>query len=624
MGVIDMIRGRDESRLRHRPAAAADETAAPAPATAPAAHEPEGDGGAPSGGKSAPVTEDESDASSLEEWQVRENEKHPNQPTHEASIGVQKAEAAALVWSKKAVYCVYAWIWVCFFMLALQSSIGNNVIYNAYSGFSSAPLVSTASILGTIIGGVLKLPIAKVINVWGRAEGFTVFVGVYLLGIIVIASCNGPNGYAAGYTLYWIGYDAIYIILDIFIADTSGLRNRAFAFAFASTPFICTAFTGPLAAASFLRMTTWRWAYGAFAIIMPFVFLPLAAVFKFYERKAERMGILKVHNSNRTHWEGFVYYFHEFDVVGALILIAAFVLFLLPFSMSQYGFAQYSSAKFIAMVVIGFCLFPTFYIWERYFARVHFVRWQLFRDRTVMGACGLAMVLYFSFYCWDLYYYYFVMVVYNLSVSDTGYMSQIYNVGSCLWGPIFGIYVRITKHFKYSTLLFAVPLQFLGAGLMIHFRGQEGSINYIIMCQIFIAFAGGQTVIAMQMAVMAAADREGVPMMLSLIALFTSVGGAIGNAVAAAINANIFPSRLLSALPESAKADYLTIYSGGYLVQMTYPVGSPVREAINYAWGQSQRYSCIAATAIYILAIPAILVWKNYRVDRRQNKGAVL
>jgi hypothetical protein len=198
-------------------------------------------------------------------------------------------------------------------MLAFQSAIGNNALYKAYSTFQSAPAVSTANILATIIGGVLKLPIAKTLNLWGRAEGFLLFVGVYLLGLIVLASCNGPNGYAAGYVLYWIGYDAIYLILDVFMADTSGLRNRAFAFGFASTPFICTAFTGPLAAQSILSRTTWRWAYGIFAIVMPFVFVPLAIVFKFYQRKAEKMGLYKREPSGRTTLQSIVHYLHEFD-----------------------------------------------------------------------------------------------------------------------------------------------------------------------------------------------------------------------------------------------------------------------------------------------------------------------
>lgn len=198
-------------------------------------------------------------------------------------------------------------------MLAFQSSIQSYATVAAYADFETAPAITTASILASIIGGVLKIPIAKTLNLWGRAEGFMVFFGVYLLGIIILAACTGPNSYAAGYVLYWIGYDAIYIILDIFMADTSGLRNRAFAFGFASTPFICTAFTGPLAADSFLAHSTWRWAIGAFAIIQPFVFVPLAVAFKFYQRKAEKMGLFKREPSGRNTLQSIIHYIHEFD-----------------------------------------------------------------------------------------------------------------------------------------------------------------------------------------------------------------------------------------------------------------------------------------------------------------------
>lgn len=304
--------------------------------------------------------------------------------------------------------------------------------------------------------------------------------------------------------------------------------------------------------------------------------------------------------------------------------MAAFILFLLPFSLETYGMSEYGSASFITMVVIGTLLFPVFALWERFFARCHFVQWELFKQRTVLGACLNAAVLYFSFYSWDQYYYSFIYVVYDLNTSQTGYMTQIYNVGSCFWGVVFGIYVRQTKHFKWACFCFGLPLMILGAGLMIHFRGQEGNIGYIVMCQIFIAFGGGTLVIGQSMAVMAAADRGGVPMLLCILSLSSSLGGAIGYAVSAAIYANSFPKALLAALPASAQADYQTIYNGGYLVQSAYPVGGDIRNAIDFAWGYSQRQGCIAATAVLALCVPAIGIWKDYNVDKRQNKGLVI
>lgn len=570
-----------------------------------------------------PPADSASSRVSLEAQDEKEVNANPDQITAGAALGVQKAEAAALVWPKWAVYATYGWIWVCFFMLALQQGMTTTFNYRAYADFALSPLLTTASVVASIVGAVIKLPIAKLLNIWGRAEAFLFFVMVYEVGMIVLATSNGPSSYAAGYVLYWIGYDAIYIILDVFVADTSGLRNRAFAFAFVGTPFICTAFTAPLAAQNFLNFSTWRWGYGAFCIVMFFVFVPLAVTFKFFTIKANKMGLFKREPSGRTAAQSVVHYFHEFDIVGCCLLMAAFILFLLPFNLASWSLTDYNNPEFIAMVVIGICLFPVFYIWERYFAQTHFVRWELFRNRTVTGACCLAATLYFSFYCWDLYYQNFVMVAYNLNVSMAGYMGQIYNVGSTFWSVLFGIYVRYTRHFKYAALFFGLPLMFLGAGLMIHFRGSETGIGFLVMCQIFIAFAGGTLVISEDMAVMSAADRDGVPMMLSLLSLFSGIGGAIGYAVTGAIYDNTYPQALERYLPDYAKANATIIWNGGYTLQKSYDLTDPIRVAIDQAWGYYEKQACIASTCVLILGIPSIAVWKNYNVDRKQNKGTM-
>lgn len=526
-------------------------------------------------------------------------------------------------------------------MLAFSASVIGYGTVAAYSTFATAPQIATANILASIIGAVIKLPVAKVLNIWGRAEGLLTFLAIYLIGLITITSCNGPNSYAAGYVLYQIGYGSLYLILDVFMADTSGLRNRAFVFAFASTPFICTAFTGPLAADSILAMTTWRWSSGIFCIVMPVIMVPLAVVFKFYQRKAASMGLFIHEPSGRTIPQSIVHYIHEFDgrsglfvsqftmltsrsVIGALLVMAAFILFLLPFSLVSYGRATYDSATFIAMVIFGVLTFFIFYAWERYIARKHFIRWELLKERTVLGACLLAAVIFFSFYSWDLYYYNFVKVVYALPVSLAGYMGQIYNIGSTFWGVVFGVYIRYTKRFKYACLFFALPLMFLGSGLMVYFRGSDHGIGYLVMCQIFIAVAGGTLVIGEDMAVMAAADRDGVPMMLSIIGLSSGLGGAIGQAVTQAVYGHIFPKALAHALPAADQGAVQTLFNGGYLVQELYVPGTVFRTAIDYAWGRYQYYSCISAVCSLVLAIPCIAVWKNYYVGKKQNKGVML
>ncbi|KAJ5325661.1 hypothetical protein MYU51_000509 [Penicillium brevicompactum] len=617
MGVFDALRGRgtanqttevsDTSNTQNEKSVAAGEDQ----------HPPSYDADTP------PISSDGSHHGDMFD-DAKELAHNPDTVTSDAELGQQKAEAAALVWSRPALVGIYAWIWICTFILAFHSTISGVLINYIQGGFKSAPQVSTSYILANIVGGVVKLPLGKTLNLWGRAEGTIVSVAVYLLGMIILASCNGPSGYAAGYTLYWIGYYCLYLILNVFVADTSGLRNRAFAFGFMQTPFICTAFTGSLAANSIYTKYGWRWGYGIFCIVTPFVFLPLAMVFKYFENKAKKQGLLRRQPSGRTTMQSIIHYIHEFDVIGAFLLMAAWVLFLLPFSLAQNGRSTYKSATFIAPLVIGFKMFFVFAAWEKWGARTHFIRYELIKRPTILGACILSATLFFSFELWDQYFYNFIIITYDIGTVYAGYMLQIYNVGSCFFSPIIGAIIWSTARFKYICLFFGAPLMILGSGLMIYFRGADHGIGYIVMCQIFIAFAGGTLVIGEDMAVMAAGGREGTPMMLALIGLFSNMGGAIGLAVGAAIYNNVFVDTLAAQLPPDLKGNATQIYFDGINTQLTYPFGSPLRDAVAYTWGHAQRMNCIASTAILALTIPCILAWKNYNVNQKQNKGRMI
>lgn len=52
---------------------------------------------------------DSTDTQSLEARNEKEVQQHPDQVTADAHLGVQKAEAAALVWSKPVLVLIYAW-----------------------------------------------------------------------------------------------------------------------------------------------------------------------------------------------------------------------------------------------------------------------------------------------------------------------------------------------------------------------------------------------------------------------------------------------------------------------------------------------------------------------------------
>ncbi|KAF5324632.1 hypothetical protein D9611_004406 [Ephemerocybe angulata] len=540
----------------------------------------------------------------------------------EAQDGVRKVEAVTAVWTKTTLIIVYALILLIYFIDSMQQAMTNSLTPFVTSSFGKHSLLGVTSIVSSIVGGLVKLPLAKVLDIWGRPQGYLAMVVCLTIGLIMMAACNNVKTYAAAQVFYWVGYNGLTYTLGIFIADTSKLRNRAFMFAYASSPYLATTWIGGPLATAIMKGPGFRWGFGIFAIVTPAVTLPLYFIFLFNQRKAEKLNLGPKKSSGRTTMESIYHYSVEFDVVGLFLITVGLALFLLPFSLYSYQKDGWRSGMIIAMIIIGGLLLIGFAIWERYFAIKTFIPYKLLTDRTLLGACILAGSIFISFYCWNAFFYSFLMVVNGLTVTEASYVSNTYTMGSCLWALVVGVFIRYTGRFKWLALYFGVPLTILGVGLMIHFRQPDTNIGYVVMCQIFIALAGGTLVICEQIAAMAATSHQYVAVVLALESMFSSIGGAIGATVATAIWTSTFPQQLVKHLP--AGTDPLKVY-GSIVVQLSYPPGTPERIAINRAYGYAQKCQCIAATAVLAVSLGAVMMWRDLKVtDRQQVKGVVI
>ncbi|KAH9486188.1 MFS siderochrome iron transporter 1 [Psilocybe cubensis] len=543
--------------------------------------------------------------------------------TPDAQAGVKKIEAVTTVWTKGALYLAYTMIWIIYFVDSMQQSTTTTLTPYVTSSFGKHSTISATGIVSGIVGGLVKLPLAKVLDIWGRPQGYLMMIVLLTVGLVMMAGCNNVETYAAAQVFYWVGYNGLTYTLGIFIADTSTLRNRSFMFAFATSPYLATTWIGGPLADAFLEGPGFRWGFGSFAIITPAITLPLFFVFYLNYSKAEKMGLITRTPSGRTLSESFKHYAVEFDVVGLFLIISGLALFLLPFSLYSYQENTWRSPMIISMLIIGGLLCIAFVFWERYYARVTYIPYSLLLDRTVLGACILSGTLFVSYYLWATYFFSFLMVVNGLSITEASYVGNTYTMGSCFFALFIGVIIRYTGKFKGLTLWFGVPVTMLGVGLMIHFRQPGVNVGYVVMCQIFIAFAGGTCVICEQTAAMAATSHQFVAVVLAMEGMFASVGGAVGQAVAGAIWTGVFPQKLLELLPEESKQYWPVIY-GSLGAQLSFPMGTPERDAINAAYGHAQRYMCIASVCILAISWASVLLWKDINVKKfKQVKGTV-
>ncbi|RJE23316.1 transporter [Aspergillus sclerotialis] len=513
-------------------------------------------------------------------------------------------------------------MWLLYFINAFQSSITANLSAYVTSGFESHSLIPVMSVVSSVMSAATYMPLAKILNLWDRSIGFLLMAVFMVIGLVLSATCTNIAIYCASQVFYSIGFSGITFSIDVITADTSTLRDRGLAFAFTSSPYIITAFAGPAASEHFYAFN-WRWAYGCFAIILPVIATPMFILLRYNRNKAERKGLLqKRQRSDRTLMQSIVFYIIEFDLLGVVLLAAGLVLFLLPFTIAGSTENDWKSASIITMLVIGVVCLVAFALAERFLAPVPFLQWDILTSRTVLGACLLDVSYQIAYYCWNGYFTSYLQVVYGQSITTAGYINSIFDVVSGVWLFGVGFLTRRTSRFRW--LLFcAVPLYILGVGLMIYFRKPNWPVGYTIMCQVFIAFAGGTMIICQQVAVMAASDHNNVAGALAFLGVFGSMGGAVGSSISGAIWTHTLPDALKRLLPESAKADWQKIYES-LDVQLSYPRGTMARHAISLAYAVAQSKMLIAGTAIMALSLVWMFVIKDIRLTKDvQTKGVL-
>ncbi|PWY73048.1 MFS general substrate transporter [Aspergillus heteromorphus CBS 117.55] len=545
-------------------------------------------------------------------------------PEEDLQQGVREMEAMTKNWSKWSLYAVFLNIWFLYFTNAFQSGILSSLLPYITSQWESHSLLNTIYIVADAITAACYVPIGKIMDLWGRAEGFLFMTICATVGLIMMAGCNNLATFCAAYVFYSLGFGGMTYCIDVITADASMLKSRALAYAFTSSPYIITAFAGPTAADDALGANGigLRWPFGIFAIIFPLVAAPLYGVLKWNINQAVKSGQVVRQPSGRTITQSIWFYIIEFDAAGVFLFSAGLVLFFLPFDIAGSAPSSWDTPYIIAMLVVGFVLLFVLIIWETCFAPKPLLSLGFLYNRTVVGACLLDATYQLCYYCWDNYFTSFLQVVNDLSVADAGYVSNTFDVVSGVLLIIVGILIRRTGRFKWL-LWIAVPLYIFAQGLMIYFRRPNQSVGYLVMCQVFISIGGSVFIICEQLAILAAVDHQHFAAALALLNVVGTVGDGMGATISAAVWQNTYPNALRMYLPDSAMDNFDMIYED-LDTQLSYPVGSETRIAIQHAYGYAQTRMLAVGTGIMALAFIWVMMIRNINLKEvPQVKGMV-
>lgn len=88
-------------------------------------------------------------------------------------------------------------MWLIYFVTAFNWSVTGNLTPYVISDFEAHSLVTVISIVSSVMGAALYMPIAKMLNLFDRSYGFLALVFCSIVGLITSAVCKNVETYAA-------------------------------------------------------------------------------------------------------------------------------------------------------------------------------------------------------------------------------------------------------------------------------------------------------------------------------------------------------------------------------------------------------------------------------------------
>lgn len=272
---------------------------------------------------------------------------------------------------------------------AFQDSIVTNLspyITSDLGGHSYAPTVFI--VVDTFVG-LAYLLMSRFLEQWNR---FNLYLGGAILataGLAFLAGSQSLFMYSSANVGYAVGWVAISIPVNALLFSTTPLRQTVIIFAFNSSPGIITAVSGSPLAQGFKNIN-WRWGYGFFSILLPVLGAGMGW-FLYCDKKQTAASREESPPVNRNWKESVIHYLVLYDALGAVLLVTACGLLLIPFSLAKSP-SDYWDVPHILGMICGGCLSFLLFLIAEYCAAHPFIPIDQLRDRTVMGACGLSFI----------------------------------------------------------------------------------------------------------------------------------------------------------------------------------------------------------------------------------------
>ncbi|KAL6863130.1 hypothetical protein ACO1O0_003374 [Amphichorda felina] len=532
-------------------------------------------------------------------------------------------------WSKRALIVAFVGLFATTFISSFIKYSTKTYDAFATSNFARHSALTTANIVYNVTSLATYPIMAKLSNVFGRAQGFLFSIAFIVLAMVLYAACQDIGTYIAGGIFESIGDTGFSIMQQIFIADTTSLLNRGI---WASLPesvaSIPTLYLGTIVADEVLENSTWRWGYGMWGIILPACAAPLIVTMYVLQRRAKKNGFVRKsiwtdESSSAPLAKRILHLvWTDLDILGAFLFVVGVGLALIPLSLTgSKNSERWQQPSTIVMLVLGVAIVGVFLLWDAKFAKTPFIPFRMIKERTVVAACLLSMLDFFHYSTFTIFFPSYLQVVGGYSPGHASRIDNALRVSFQIASVLVGILMRYTKRSQIFVLI-GVPIVVLGQGLQIYFTNKDGAGPANEVCFITAKTLVGvgrafyQT--AAQVSIQGIVETEDVAIVTSVYYAAMSFGAAIGTSVGGAIWNSMLPNKLQKYLPGDMQDKAQGIYKS-IVVAKKFVAGTPARAAIDRSYRETQQVLAIAATAGLAPMLLIMFALRNVKLDKKED-----
>ncbi|KAG0003803.1 hypothetical protein BGZ80_007277 [Entomortierella chlamydospora] len=371
----------------------------------------------------------------------------------------------------------------------------------------------------------------KFSDIFGRKATMLFANTIFLGGSCIAGWATSMNMLIAGRGVAGVGAGGLMAMVFIILSDMLDMRERGKYLGFIGAIFSFSSVVGPLLGGAFTDHVTWRWS---FWINIPFVVISII--------------FITVNLNLPTPKGTLADKLRRIDYVGAILLMVAVILILLPLSWGGNKYA-WDSGIVIGLLCAGFAVGGIFVLAEWKIAKEPIVPIHLFKIRNLWSTYGSLFFSGMAFFGILFYLPIYFQVVKNESATNGGLETVPFVFGIVITSISSGLWVVKKGTFAFFPMignLFFIA----GSALCILFKADTQrvvTIFVLLICGMGMGFTMQASTLAVQVAVK--------PKYMATVTTSVQFIRSLGQVFGVAIVGTVFNNKLVESLKKDFPGD---------------------------------------------------------------------